>query len=223
MNPRPFEHVQQLVPTIRHGFNKNKTSDCRRLQQQQSKNINSKKFKLKRRGSNKNSIPKQQQNPVICYTSWDTKRHDATVANGTESFSRICARRLSESQRPLSGSYSCFSYYYDYSCSTEKDSSICRIALVSQPPQVEQEETSNHSSIATLSTTPLHEAARMASSTLVRLFLQHNSASPNVRNRHEQTSLILAAGGLTQHRSYSTTTTTTRMFPSIMSVSESLQ
>ena len=53
-------------------------------------------------------------------------------------------------------------------------------------------------SSATTATTPLHEAARMASPTLVRLFLQNEKCSPNVKNGREQTSLIVAAGGLTR-------------------------
>jgi ankyrin repeat protein len=47
-----------------------------------------------------------------------------------------------------------------------------------------------------LFTTPLHEAARLGSGKLVRLFLEHGGR-PNERNGKQRTSLHMAAGGLT--------------------------
>lgn len=44
-------------------------------------------------------------------------------------------------------------------------------------------------------TTPLHEAARLGSAQLVRLFLQHGGL-PNVKNGMQRTALHMAAGGL---------------------------
>lgn len=48
-----------------------------------------------------------------------------------------------------------------------------------------------------LLTTPLHEAARLGSAKLVRLFLEHGG-SPNVKNGMQRTALHMAAGGLTE-------------------------
>jgi ankyrin repeat protein len=57
-------------------------------------------------------------------------------------------------------------------------------------------EQQTHPDVDELFTTPLHEAARLGSGRLVRLFLEHGGR-PNVRNGKQRTALHMAAGGLT--------------------------
>ena len=50
-------------------------------------------------------------------------------------------------------------------------------------------------------TSPLHEAARLGDADLVRLFLQHDRADPNIRNGGGRTALHMVAGGVTHEES----------------------